>query len=194
MAETFKFQKDWYEAIVNDKYVNTTPQEMAYILYAAMQYAFNDGVPIDLGDVFGKEFGSLNRSMPNIYGQMDKIRNYEKGKSEDKYDNDMIYQLRMEGKKGREICQILGLPLDRERSLSSTKGWIRAREDMKNCTEICKNVQNSVKPSVKVDTDDTEILQNSVKNTESVQKSVQIQNTESVQTVQKSVKNTDFNF
>lgn len=194
MSDTFKFQKDWYEAIMNDKYVKTTPQEMAYILYAAMQYSFNGGEPIDLGEVFGPQFGGLNRSMANIYGQMDKIRNYEKGKNEEKYDNDMIYQLRMEGKKGREICQILGLPLDRERSLSSTKGWIRAREDMRNRTEICKNVQKSVKSSVKFDTDDTEILQKSVKNTENVQKSVQIQNIESVQTVQKSVKNTDFNF
>ena len=166
MSDTFKFQKDWYEAIMNDKYVKTTPQEMAYILYAAMQYSFNGGEPIDLGEVFGPQFGGLNRSMANIYGQMDKIRNYEKGKNEEKYDNDMIYQLRMEGKKGREICQILGLPLDRERSLSSTKGWIRAREDMRNRTEICKNVQKSVKSSVKFDTDDTEILQKSVKNTD----------------------------
>ena len=194
MSDTFKFQKDWYEAIIHDKYVKTTPQEMAYILYAAMQYSFNDGEPIDLGEVFGPQFEGLNRSMANIYGQMNKIKNYEKGKNEDKYDNDLIYQLRMEGKKGREICQILGLSPEKERSLSSTKGWIKAREDMKKDTEICKIVQKSVKPSVKLDTDDTEILQKSVKNTENVQKSVQIQNTESVQTVQKSVKNTDFNF
>ena len=78
MADTFKFQKDWYEVIMNDQYVKTSPQEMAYILYAAMQYAFNDGKPIDLGEVFGSQYGGLNRAMPNIYGQMDKIKNYEK--------------------------------------------------------------------------------------------------------------------
>lgn len=194
MADTFKFQKDWYEAIINDKYVKTSPQEMAYILYAAMQYAFNEGNPIDLGEVFGEQFSGLNRSMPNIYGQMDKIKNYEKNKGEDKYDNDAIYKLRMEGKKGKEICQILGIPLEREKSLSSTKGWIKAREDKKKNTEICKN---SVKQDESIrgdDTENTEILQ---KSTESVQ--IQMENTESVSTestdfIQKSVKNTDFIF
>ena len=159
MSDTFKFQKDWYENIINDKYVKTSPQEMAYILYAAMQYAFNGGNPIDLGEVFGPEFGGLNRSMANIYGQMDKIKNYEKIKNEEKYDNDEIYRLRIEGKTGKEICQILGYSLEREKSLSSTKGWIKAREDKKAGridTEICKK-------SVSLDTDG---VQKSVKNTE----------------------------
>lgn len=178
MADTFKFQKDWYEAIMNDKFVKTSPQEMAYILYAAMLYAF-DGKPVDLGEIFGAEFCGLNRSMPNIYGQMDKIQNYQKNKgTDDKYDNEAIYQLRMQGKKGSEICAILGYPPDKERSLSSTKGWRKAREDKKKGIQI-----------------DTEILQKSVKNTDSVQKNTDVQmNTESVQTVQKSVNFTDFDF
>ena len=175
MSDTFKFQKDWYEAIVNDKYVKTTPQEMAYILYAAMQYAFNDK-PIDLGEVFGSQFNGLNRSMANIYGQMDRIKNYEKTKKDGAYDNDAIYRLRMEGKKGKEICQILGIPLEKQKSLSTTKGWLKAREDMKKGTD---------------DEEDTE------RNTESVQiqtESVKSVSTESVQNVQKSVKSTVFNF
>lgn len=184
MADTFKFQKDWYEAILNDKYVKTTPQEMAYIVYAAMQYAFNDGQPIDLGETFGEQFRGLNRSMPNIYDQINRIRNYEKNKNEEKYDNDAIYQLRMEGKTGKEICQILGYPLERERSLSSTKGWKKAREDKKKNTEICKT---SVKSIEKIQ----------IQNTESVQKdteSVQSVNTESVKNIQKSVNFTGFSF
>ena len=191
MADTFKFQKDWYEAILNDKYVKTTPQEMAYIVYAAMQYAFNDGQPIDLGETFGEQFRGLNRSMPNIYDQINRIRNYEKNKNEEKYDNDAIYQLRMEGKTGKEICQILGYPLERERSLSSTKGWKKAREDKKKNTEICKT---SVKSIEKIQIQNTESVQS---NTENVQKdtdSVQSVNTESVKNIQKSVNFTGFNF
>lgn len=192
MADTFKFQKDWYEAIVNDKYVNTTPQEMAYILYAAMQYAFNDGNPIDLGETFGREFVGLNRSMPNIYGQMDRIKNYEKGKSSDTYDHDAIYVLRMMDKKGKEICQILGYPLEKEKSLSSTRGWKKAKkdkeengltyEDIKD-TEICKKYRSICNQERKNTVQNTETVQKSVKNTENVQKSVNIDNTESVQPV-----------
>ena len=156
MADTFKFQKDWYESIINNPYVKTSPQEMAYILYAAMQYAFNDGAPIDIGEVFGPEFGGLNRDMPNIYGQMDKIKNYEKGKKEDVYDHEAIYKLRMEGKTGKEICLALGYSLSKVNSLTTTKGWKKAKEEME------KNaVQN------------TESVQKSVKNTENIQKSVQ---------------------
>lgn len=192
MADTFKFQKDWYEVIMNDQYVKTSPQEMAYILYAAMQYAFNDGKPIDLGEVFGSQYGGLNRAMPNIYGQMDKIKNYEKNKNKEKYDNDAIYQLRMEGKTGKEICQILHYPLEAERSLSSTKGWIKAKEDLKKMNT--ESLQKSVKideSNSKKNTENTEILQ---KNTESVQ--TVTENTESVNTesVQKSVNYTEFNF
>ena len=191
MADTFKFQKDWYEAILNDKYVKTTPQEMAYIVYAAMQYAFNDGQPIDLGETFGEQFRGLNRSMPNIYDQINRIRNYEKNKNEEKYDNDAIYQLRMEGKTGKEICQILGYPLERERSLSSTKGWKKAREDKKKNTEICKT---SVKPVEKIQIQNTESVQSNTENVQKDTESVQSVNTESVKNVQKSVNFTGFNF
>jgi len=194
MADTFKFQKDWYEAILNDKYVKTTPQEMAYIVYAAMQYAFNDGQPIDLGETFGEQFRGLNRSMPNIYDQINRIRNYEKSKNEEKYDNDAIYQLRMEGKTGKEICQILGYPLERERSLSSTKGWKKAREDKKSNTEICKVSVKSVGDNTEIQIQNTDSVQN---DTEILQKntdSVQSVNTEICKNVQKSVELTEFNF
>ena len=171
MADTFKFQKDWYEDIVNNPFIKTSPQEMAYILYAAMQYAFNDGTPIDLGEVFGAEFKGLNRDMPNIYGQMDKIKNYQNNKNEEKYNNEAIYKLRMEGKTGKEICKILGYPVECERSLSSTKGWVKAKKELQKNTEIC------------------------TENTESVQSVTDaIQNTESVQINTDSVKNTGYVF
>jgi hypothetical protein len=164
---------------------------MAYIVYAAMQYAFNDGQPIDLGETFGEQFRGLNRSMPNIYDQINRIRNYEKNKNEEKYDNDAIYQLRMEGKTGKEICQILGYPLERERSLSSTKGWKRAREDKKKNTEICKTSVNSIE---KIQIQNTESVQNNTENIQKDTESVQSVNTESVKNLQKSVNFTGFNF
>ena len=164
---------------------------MAYIVYAAMQYAFNDGQPIDLGETFGEQFRGLNRSMPNIYDQINRIKNYEKNKNEEKYDNDAIYQLRMEGKTGKEICQILGYPLERERSLSSTKGWKKAREDKKKNTEICKI---SVKPIEKIQIQNTESVQSNTENVQKDTESVQSVNTESVENVQKSVNFTGFNF
>ena len=70
------FMRDWYESIMNDEYIETTEQEMSYILYAAMQYCFT-GEKINLGEVFGSEFRGLNRSMPNIYSQIDKIMSYK---------------------------------------------------------------------------------------------------------------------
>ena len=35
------FLQSWYDAIMSDEYLETTEQEMAYILYAAMLYSFN---------------------------------------------------------------------------------------------------------------------------------------------------------
>ena len=92
------FMRDWYESIINDEYIETTEQEMSYILYAAMQYCFT-GEKINLGEVFGNEFRGLNRSMPNIYSQIDKIMSYneKQGKKNQKYDNDAIEALAAQG-------------------------------------------------------------------------------------------------
>ena len=160
MADTFKFQKDWYEDIVNNPFIKTSPQEMAYILYAAMQYAFNDGEPIDLGEVFGAEFKGLNRDMPNIYGQMDKIKNYQNNKNKEKYDSEAIYKLRKEGKTGKEICKILGYPLECEKNLSSTKGWVKAKLELKKNTEICTENTESVQPVTEPVQNNTESVKN----------------------------------
>jgi hypothetical protein len=130
------FQKDWYEGIVNNEYVETTEQEMAYILYAAMRYCFYDETT-DLGEVFGKEFKGLNRDMSNIYTQIDKIKNWSEdlGKKNQKYDDPRIEELAAEGLTQKEICLELGYDPSKSKSLSSvayyTKGRARYLEKKK---------------------------------------------------------------
>lgn len=123
------FMRDWYESIMNDEYIETTEQEMSYILYAAMQYCFT-GEKINLGEVFGNEFRGLNRSMPNIYSQIDKIMSYneKQGKKNQKYDNDAIEALAAQGYSQKEICRELGYDESKSRSLSSNAGYKRGRE------------------------------------------------------------------
>ena len=148
------FQRDWYENIINDKFVPTTEQEIAYLLYAAMKYSFYDE-QVDLGEVFGKEFANLNRSMTSIYGQIDKIKNYkeEKKASVLKYDADRIYELRLEGYTAKEICIMEGYGEDKANNITSNKGWKLAGEELKK-----RKVQksgNSVK-SIQNNTDSME--------------------------------------
>ena len=143
MAEKMIFQKDWYEAIQNDPYVETNEQEMAYILYAAMIYCFERKC-IDIGEVFGKEFKGLNRSMPNIYSQIDRIKiwsdNMNEGKR--KYDAERLKELRLEGKTAREICMIEGYDIDKANNLTSNKGWIEAGKILKE--QKSRNLEKSV--------------------------------------------------
>ena len=155
------FQKDWYEAIQNDPYVETNEQEMAYILYAAMIYCIERKC-IDIGEVFGKEFKGLNRSMPNIYSQIDRIKiwsdNMNEGKR--KYDAERIKELRLEGKTAREICMIEGYDIDKANNLTSNKGWIEAGKILKERKK--ENLEKSV--------------QKNPENPESVQKNTDLEN------------------
>lgn len=150
------FMKDWYQSIIDDEYVETSEQEMSYILYAAMQYCFT-GEKINLGEVFGAEFKGLNRSMPNIYSQIDKIMSYneKQGKKNQKYDNDAVEKLAARGLSQKEICRELGYDEKKSNSLSSNAGYKRGRAQFLNensqfSTEIdsfnktVKNCQNSV--------------------------------------------------
>lgn len=148
------FQRDWYENIINDKFVPTTEQEIAYLLYAAMKYSFYDE-QVDLGEIFGKEFANLNRSMTSIYGQIDKIKNYreEKKASILKYDADRIYELRLEGHTAKEICIMEGYGEDKANNITSNKGWKLAGEELKK-RKIQKS-GNSVK-SIQNNTDSME--------------------------------------
>lgn len=137
------FMKDWYESIISDEYVETTEQEMSYILYAAMQYCFT-GEKINLGDVFGSEFRGLNRSMPNIYSQIDKIMTYneKQGKRNQKYDNDAVEALAAQGYSQKEICRELGYDESKSNSLSSNAGYKRGRERFLN--EKNSSVKNDI--------------------------------------------------
>ena len=124
------FLQSWYDAIMSDEYLETTDQEMAYILYAAMLYSFN-GEKTNLGAVFGPEFKGLNRAMPNIYSQIDNIQEYgdKNGAKNQKYNNDKIRELAAQGLTQKEICIQLGYDVNKCRSLSSNKGYIEGRSE-----------------------------------------------------------------
>lgn len=137
------FMKDWYESIMSDEYIETTEQEMSYILYAAMQYWFT-GEKINLGTVFGNEFKGLNRSMPTIYSQIDKMAEYidKQGKKNQKYDNDAVEELAAQGMSQKEICRALGYDESKSNSLSSNAGYKRGRDRFLN--EKSSSVQNDI--------------------------------------------------
>ena len=149
MADKMIFQKKWYDAIKEDEYIETTEQEMAYILYAAMIYSF-EGERIDIGEVFGKEFKGLNRSMPNIYSQIDNIVGWSDKMSDSKrkYDPDRIRELRLQGYKAREICEIEGYDVSKANNITSNRGWKEAGEILKEQknpenTEFVQNLEKS---------------------------------------------------
>lgn len=141
MADKMIFQRKWYDAIKNDDYIETTEQEMAYILYAAMIYSF-EGERIDIGEVFGKEFKGLNRSMPNIYSQIDNIKDWsdKMNEAKRKYDSDRIRELRLQGLSAREICIAEGYGEDKANNITSNRGWKEAGEILKG-NKIQKSVQ-----------------------------------------------------
>lgn len=148
-ADKMIFQKDWYEGIVNNEYVETTEQEMAYILYAAMRYCFYDET-IDLGETFGKEFKGLNRDMSNIYTQINKIKNWSENMSSknQKYDDPRIKELAAKGYTQKQICIELGYDESKSKSLSSAALYKEGRaiflaskktgndSSVKNCQEL----------------------------------------------------------
>lgn len=179
MSEKIKliFMKDQYDAIMNDDVEATTEQEMAYILFAAAQYAFNKE-KINIGEVFGKEFKGLNRSMPNIYSQMDRIKIWteEQGKINVKYDADAIKELKVNNPTmtAKQICIELGYPEENARSLTSNKGWKEAQQIIKD-----RNEQTVQKCTESVQMDKTVQNCGVQKNTESVQKSTENVNSDS---------------
>jgi len=172
MADKAIIMKDWIDKIIDDPYVETSPLEVGCILYAACQYWWT-GQMTNIGEVFGNEYTSLNRSMANIYGQIDRVSNFKKEESQAniKYDAEQIRDLRLEGHTAKEICEILGYPVEKAKSLSSNKGWIEASKILKQ-----KNTENT--ESVQICTEN--IIQKKEKSVQKVQK-----NTDSVQKIQK---------
>ena len=127
--DKFVFMKDWFDAEMQDENNQTTEQEMAYILFAAAKFAFT-GEKINLGEVFGKEFKGLNRSMPNIYTQMEKIEKYnEKFQGvNQKYNDEEVKALAAQGMTQKEICGQLGYDVSKSKSLSSNRGYKEGRK------------------------------------------------------------------
>lgn len=156
MADKLTFMKKWFEAEMNDEYNDTTEQEMAYILYAAAKYAFYEE-KINMGEVFGNEFKSLNRAMPNIYSQMENIKEYgdSNGKKNQKYDNEAVKELAAAGFTQKEICEKLGYDISKSKSLSSNRGYKegaaiykeRISQNGKENDSSSKNCQNEQKLS-----------------------------------------------
>lgn len=132
MADKMTFMKKWINDIRADENVDMTEQEIAYVIYAAVNYGLS-GEKINHGEIFGKEFKHLNYAMPNIYGQIDNIQNYgeEKKATVLKYDADAIYELRMKGHTAKEICLELGYPVEKANNITSNKGWVRANQELK---------------------------------------------------------------
>lgn len=171
----------WFEDVENDPNFELNKQEMAYITYAAAQYGFYQE-KINIGEIFGKEFAQLNFIMPNIYGQIDNIKNYDPTNGGTiKYNADAIKECRLKGLTAKEICTELGYPIDKAGSLTSNKGWIEAGKILKE-----KSAQNSTENTESVQTEKNIIP---IKNTESVQKCTDIEqtdNTDNTDSVQKS--------
>ncbi len=132
MADKMTVMKKWIEDIRADENLDMTEQEIAYVVYAAVNYGLT-GDKINHGELFGKEFKHLNYAMPNIYGQIDNIQNYgeEKKVTVLKYDADAIYGLRMQGLTAKEICISLGYPVEKANNITSNKGWVRANQELK---------------------------------------------------------------
>lgn len=130
MADKMTVMRKWLDDIKNDENITVTDVDEAYILYAMIHYGLY-GEKINISEIFGKEHGTLNYLMPNIYGQIDNIQNYKPADNNGKYDADKIYQLRLEGHTAKQICQELGYPVEKWRSLTSNKGWTDAGEELK---------------------------------------------------------------
>lgn len=158
--------KKWFDDILDDPNDDTTPQEMAYIMYAVLHYGLY-GEKINIGEIFGQEFKGLNRAMPNIYGQIDNIKNFDPADGKKvKYDAEVVKQMRLEGLTAREIVVKLGYGEDKARSLTTTKGWKEAGRILAN-QKKSENT-DSVQKVWKVD---------NIKNTDLLQKNTDLNQT-----------------
>ena len=143
MADGVTLMSKWFEDIKDDPNLKITDQDIAYMIFAAAQYGFY-GVKVDLGETFGPEFRGLNMCMPNIYGQIDRIKGYDPRDGKLKYDNERIKELRLEGKTAKEICEILGYPAEKAKSLTTTKGWLEAKKLLDSNAEGSTDSTDSV--------------------------------------------------
>lgn len=134
MADKVTLMSKWFEDIKDDPNIDVTDQDLAYLIFAAAQYGFY-GVKVDLGATFGREFRGLNMCMSNIYGQIDRIKGYDPREGKLKYDHEKIKELRLQGLTAKEICEELGIPQEKAKSLSTTKGWLEAKKLLESNAE-----------------------------------------------------------
>ena len=154
MADKVTLMKKWFDDIREDENLfDLTETDIAYLIYAAAQYGFT-GEKVNLGEVFGKEYRGLNMAMPNIYGQIDRIKNFnDKVGGSIKYDSEAIKELRLKGMTALEICRELGYPAEKVKSLTSNKGWKEAGELM------AAQKKNDNKNEEKIDRNETDFRQ-----------------------------------
>ena len=129
MADKMTVMRKWLDDIEADENVTLTDNDRAYIAYAILRYGLY-GEKTNIGEVFGKEHSTLNLAMPNIYGQIDNIQNYNPNRSA-KYDPEEIKRLRLEGYTSPQICDVLGIPRSKAKSITTNKGWKDAGEILK---------------------------------------------------------------
>ena len=140
------FLQEWFNELANDEFTPASPEELAYILYAATRYSwFREKTNFE--EVFDR--ADLNKIMTTYYAQIDRITGYREnsGKNNKKYDNEAVKALAAKGLSQKAICMELGYDVSKARSLSSNSGYREGREIFKNSKDL----------SVSNKTDETDI-------------------------------------
>lgn len=126
--------EDWITDLENDPRLGSSINETttAYLLYGLYKYGVS-GENVDLGAIFGPQFGVLNFVLSSLCSQMDRIRNFSKGEHKGgKYDNDAIRELASQGLGPKEICEKLEIDPAKAKSLASNKGYKEGRDYFKS--------------------------------------------------------------
>ena len=132
------FLQEWFNELANDEFTPASPEELAYILYAATRYSwFREKTNFE--EVFDR--ADLNKIMTTYYAQIDRITGYREnsGKNNQKYDNEAVKALAAKGLSQKAICMELGYDVSKARSLSSNSGYREGRALYKNGQNLSEN-------------------------------------------------------
>ena len=127
------FLEQWFDSLMGNELAGIGEKEMGAILYATAAYCFR-GEKIDIGAVFGEEYGALNGVMGSLYPQIDNIAGYVPGGTVGghiKYGEDEVYNLLKQGKSVKEVAECLGMDPAKSRSLYSNPGYKRFKKEQK---------------------------------------------------------------
>lgn len=151
------FLQEWFNELANDEFTPASPEELAYILYAATRYSWF-GEKTNFEETFNR--ADLNKIMSTYYAQIDRITGYRKssGKGNQKYDNDAVKELAAKGLSQKAICIELGYDVTKARSLSSNSGYRQGREIFKESQKLLEvnKTDKNQKLSVLNKTDETD--------------------------------------